>query len=496
MSYSSLLAFAGVWAVVNLANRLRRLPPGLDLLSPLYLRFSTTTLNNAIAKLSGQVPLLDTFYSLGIVVSMCSMALGIAVLLAAAAQIAARLDLIPTTDTAQTALPLVLGPVIPGITLPTAHLVHYVVALLLCAGVHELGHAIAAARANVHIRRVGVFLAVVWPGAFVELSRRQLDRAAVGARLRIVCAGVWHNAVMAIVAWLLVHGGLGIMLRPGWTPVEGAMVVSVLPDSPLSGRLPLRSVVLEIDDIKLNIVDRFGATPLARWTTVLTATTSSRDTHNAGFCAAGNLDDGLCCEMSPLFPLGESPDTHLFCFDGFSASDTSRCLDLHDVFEHPRCQSDADCAEGLCVLPSSPFSAGRVLRILHRAPTNREPQKLVYAGSPMDLWTHVQVSALHPRWSWLPISLPAQLEALLQYVFAFSMAFCVLNSLPAYHLDGIHILRLTLIWLESSSAPTADSIAVDMPLGVWACHFCNVTSLLITLLLVGCVAGSILLLIM
>ncbi|KAJ2801453.1 hypothetical protein H4R20_003664 [Coemansia guatemalensis] len=496
MSCGWLLAFAGAWAAVNLASRLRRLPYGLELLSPLHLRLSTTALNNAIAKLGGQVPLFDGFYSVGTVVSMCSMVLGIVVLLAAAVQIAARLGLIPTTNTAQTALPLVLRPVIPGITLPTAHLVHYVVALLLCAGVHELGHAIAAARANVHMRRAGVFLAAIWPGAFVELSRRQLDRAALGARLRIVCAGVWHNAITAVVAWLLVHGGLSIMLWPGWVSAKGAMVVSVLPDSPLSGRLPLCSIVLEIDDIKLNTVDRLGTTPLARWTTVLTATTSSRDTHTAGFCAAGNLDDGLCCEMSPLFPLGESPDTRLFCFDGFNVSDTSRCFDLNDVFEHPRCQSDADCTEGLCVLPSSPFSAGRVLRILHRAPDSSEPKTLVYAGSPTELWSHVQVSALRPRWSWLPIALPAQLEALLQYVFAFSVAFCVLNSLPAYHLDGFHMLRLSVACLESCSTGESDSIALSTPRGIWACRFCNIASLLVTILLVGCVAGSIMLLIL
>ncbi|KAJ2006351.1 hypothetical protein H4R26_001434 [Coemansia thaxteri] len=389
-----------------------------------------------------------------------------------------------------------LRPVIPGITLPLGHLWYYLASLALCAVVHELGHAVAAARARIRLRGFGVFLIGVYPGAFVDLPRAQLERAKASAQLRIVCAGVWHNAVTALVAWLLVHsGGLGwVFGRMGWTRVgAGVVVVDVAPTSPLYGRLPLLSTVYKVDDVNLSgnfsnigggYVDNIS--PIARWTAALTDTTSNRDTATAGgFCAlvADNVDDGLCCEMSPQFPLGESPDGGIFCFERFQKLPLSpmppMCFDLRSVLARSgsaRCRSDRDCSTGgggrqtlfgrkghdaimrsnsssssnqraLCVLPSSPFPESRVMRLYYRPFGNRESkgEMLIYAGSPQTLWLEVQVSSLRPWWKWLPRNLPSQIETLLQYVLSFSLAFCLLNAIPARHLDGDHLLRLLLL---------------------------------------------------
>ncbi|KAJ2129186.1 Membrane-bound transcription factor site-2 protease, partial [Coemansia sp. RSA 788] len=75
--------------------------------------------------------------------------------------------------------PQVLRPIIPGVTLPTGHLWHYLLALSICAIIHELGHAFAAARARVPLRNLGVFVMGIYPGAFVELCKTKLDQASV-----------------------------------------------------------------------------------------------------------------------------------------------------------------------------------------------------------------------------------------------------------------------------------------------------------------------------
>ncbi|KAJ2656571.1 U1 snRNP protein [Coemansia sp. RSA 1199] len=396
--------------------------------------------------------------------------------------------LVGTTD------PQVLRPIIPGITLPTGHLWHYLLALAVCAIIHELGHAFAAGRARVPLRKLGVFVMGIYPGAFVELCKTKLDQASVSNRLRIVCAGVWHNAVTAFLIFAFVRsGGLSaVFSHTGWTRVtDGVVVTDVALNSPLYNRIPLLSTVYRIDDVDLQPSnysntwntsnDRFGATSIARWTHVLTATTN-RDANTAGYCASTmeNMDDGLCCEMSPEFPLGESPDSEIFCFERFASSASHElakrspmCFDLRSVLERndaaSRCQSDHDCVQPnqrshsyvgrqtskVCVLPRSPFASSRVVRLYYRLPNSQTEHMLVYAGSPTALWLDVQVSSLLPRYSWLPHTLPSWIETLLQYILSFSLAFCLLNALPAYYLDGDLAFKLLITAVEQRRARVA-----------------------------------------
>ena len=54
----------------------------------------------------------------------------------------------------------------------------------------------------------GLFVMAVYPGAFVELHSDQLSVITPIRQLRIYCAGVWHNFVLAMGA------GLGLVLLP------------------------------------------------------------------------------------------------------------------------------------------------------------------------------------------------------------------------------------------------------------------------------------------
>ncbi|KAJ2335598.1 hypothetical protein GGI00_001276, partial [Coemansia sp. RSA 2681] len=557
----SLLGFVAAWVAINAAVKLLRVVKkdaewrwvNVELVSPLHLRVTTTALNGTVMAwahgLTARVPLaakaVDAFYSTGILVAVASMLLCLALLAIAAVQITtaivARLgfgsawsllqwpsvsdawrgNAFGTAANATASMSLStnssnlhrrlladgtglqadaqwLQPVIPGITMPLGHLWYYLLSLVVCAVVHELGHALAAARSRIRLRSFGLFVLGVYPGAFVDLPRDKLEQAPAIQQLRVVCAGVWHNAVTALLAWLLVHsGGLGwVFSHSGWTRANaGVVVVDVAQSSPLYGRLPLLSTVYRVDDIELYapanndsyIPDLFGTSPITRWSSVLTNTKDNRETAMAGFCAqmADNVDDGLCCEMSPQFPLGESPDADIFCFERYQRPllrASSMCFDLRNTLARAgpaRCQSDQDCSAGAggrqalfgrkghdiaqsnsqnaCVLPSSPYPESRVLRLYYHSfgKKGKSSEMLIYVGSPKALWLEMQVSSLRPRWQWLSCRLPSWTETLFQYILSFSLAFCLLNAIPAWYLDGDHLLRLLLAMAQErwDSAP-------------------------------------------
>jgi len=75
---------------------------------------------------------------------------------------------------------------------------------ILSIAFHEFGHAIAAASEGVEIEYVAIFVAVLFPGAFVALNYDLLQNRPLFSMLRIYCAGIWHNVMVshAIVHWL------------------------------------------------------------------------------------------------------------------------------------------------------------------------------------------------------------------------------------------------------------------------------------------------------
>ncbi|KAA0200005.1 Membrane-bound transcription factor site-2 protease [Fasciolopsis buskii] len=88
----------------------------------------------------------------------------------------------------------------PGVNLPLNQLGFYMLTLLLCAFLHEAGHALAALRERVRLHGFGIFLFGIYPGAYVDLNTADLQSLTPFGQLRIYCAGVWHNAVIAMIS--------------------------------------------------------------------------------------------------------------------------------------------------------------------------------------------------------------------------------------------------------------------------------------------------------
>jgi len=92
-------------------------------------------------------------------------------------------------------------PLLPGVTIP---LVSGAVSLATILIVHELGHAVALRLTGVRIRRVGFFLLLIFPGAFVEPDREEFERARLRHRIEILSAGPAFNVLTYFVCWALV----------------------------------------------------------------------------------------------------------------------------------------------------------------------------------------------------------------------------------------------------------------------------------------------------
>ncbi|MEQ2238077.1 hypothetical protein ILYODFUR_029718 [Ilyodon furcidens] len=136
-----------------------------------------------------------------------------------------------TTDNPRIGGQQTLQVVVPGVNLPTSQLAYFFIALLLSGVIHELGHAVAALRESVRVNGFGVFVFVVYPGAFVDLFTTHLSLISPAQQLRIFCAGVWHNFVLCVAALGLLFL-LPVLLFPAYTTGGGALVTEVVQVSP------------------------------------------------------------------------------------------------------------------------------------------------------------------------------------------------------------------------------------------------------------------------
>uniref|UniRef100_UPI00358DFB27 membrane-bound transcription factor site-2 protease-like n=1 Tax=Myxine glutinosa TaxID=7769 RepID=UPI00358DFB27 len=307
-----------------------------------HLQWETTRFNRIFYRLGHGFPtMLDTWFGAGLACSLCSMIWSVYLLSTALVHSIQIL----TASTSPPSTGQVLQLVVPGVNLPLEQLLFFLPALLLSAVIHEIGHAVAATRDGVGLNSCGIFLFVLYPGAFVNLYTTQLHHLSPMRQLRIYCAGVWHNMVLAIVALALLLLLPWLML-PGYQMGSGVVVTSVTKGSAMSGPLGL-----EVGDL----VSKLSTCKIASnedWTQCLTS--STQNVH--GMCMSEELVRSLqttatvysrtgdieCCDNRSLSDL---------CFSYSHEEMTNQgnryaCLPVRKALEmsgeHP-CHTNADC---------------------------------------------------------------------------------------------------------------------------------------------------------
>ena len=92
--------------------------------------------------------------------------------------------------------------IVPGVNRPLSHIIHVLFAIIISVVLHEIGHALACIAEGGSINHVGVLSFAVLPGAFVSMD---LERVPNWGRVRIFCAGIWHNLLICAFCLLLRH---------------------------------------------------------------------------------------------------------------------------------------------------------------------------------------------------------------------------------------------------------------------------------------------------
>ncbi|KAI8922843.1 peptidase family M50-domain-containing protein [Entophlyctis helioformis] len=389
---------------------------------------------------------------------------------------------------------------IPGWNLSLAGTAYLLLSLLVSAVFHELGHALCAASAGIRLRSAGIALFLIWPSAFVVLDPASLAASSTLTRLRVACGGIWHNIVLATTAWcLLAH--LSLLLAPAYTDSRrsggGVVVVHVLGSHPLASVLRPGDTIVAINSAPVRDIAAYvallhdvSAPPSMHTHVPPSHAILASSSHLWGKCTLPqDLSPPLsaaCCQALEHDPTTTTTTTQpppppcLWNIEALQSPDTRpmRCARLHPGFfesEWP-CGRAADCPrpDMACMAPRLTHPATRILQLALRSQSQSQSQshslpsafQITWVGDPRDLVSLVLVSTHVPKHSWSSVWTPVVLETLLRYLVSINAGLAVLNAVPAFGLDGSHILAHLCTWASMrlpshSSLVRATRVAIE-----------------------------------
>eukprot|EP01117_Protostelium_nocturnum_P017200 TRINITY_DN6968_c0_g1_i1.p1 TRINITY_DN6968_c0_g1~~TRINITY_DN6968_c0_g1_i1.p1 ORF type:complete len:495 (+),score=143.38 TRINITY_DN6968_c0_g1_i1:33-1517(+) len=357
-----------------------------------------------------------------------------------------------TNSSLSSDLPL-LTPLIPGVNLPFDQLFYYFAALAISGIIHEGGHAVAGVVEKIGVESFGIFLMAIYPGAFVEfkqdflqeegeeeLSTPNLMKKKISPfqQLKIICAGSWHNAVLAFAACILLYL-LPLVLFPFYSSLDqGLMVTSLEKGSAAESRLQLGDVIIGISDCELNGLESWNKC-------------------NSYLLEPSYASKLLCI---PLSSFNEHKTSELDCCNQIHWEGRQQCFSLNDqndfqnqnvcisarvvVEESKFCTiEDEECKKDLvCLKPV--IKEGEEGQVYIRVET-QDKRLFAFRGSGASLWQTIGVGTWKSRrFSPFGNRIPDMLKQWLTYIVSISGALALLNMAPAFYLDGQHACSMFL----------------------------------------------------
>ncbi|XP_028935907.1 membrane-bound transcription factor site-2 protease [Ornithorhynchus anatinus] len=447
--------------------------------SPFHIRWQTTLFNRLFYAWGRWRPgLLYRWFNLGMVFGIVAMFGSVLLLGKTLVQTLSQM----MAETPPAPHDRVLQVVVPGINLPVSQLTYFFGAILVSGVIHEIGHGVAAIREQVRFNGFGIFLFVVYPGAFVDLLTAHLQLVSPVQQLRIFCAGVWHNFVLGVVS-LAALFLMPVIMFPFYHTGVGALITEVTEDSPASGPrgLSVGEVVTGLQDCAVgNVEDWHYCLGMISRTPQTGYCMSAATLQQFNFPARvyKRLDGSVeCCNNESLtdvcFSYGQ-PESH-------SLRPQHACLPARRAIEANRvCRRNLDCRGGplpsLCVTPSLENQT-RLIRVKH------PPQAdMLFVGYPQHLQYTVSLSSFIPRCSFINLDLPVVTETFCKYLISLSGALAVINAVPCFALDGQWILTsfleatLTSLIVEKQNRELvgflillggSTLLAANVALGLW-----------------------------
>jgi len=402
---------------------------GLDV-NLFQIRWSTSRYNSTFHWFAQIHPsLVRMWYTVGAVVSSL-MILPSMILLVHTLQ-----DHLIPGDSNSTTDRVVLQPVLPGVNLPPSELVYYLTSLLICSVYHEAGHAVAAYNCGVRVVCAGLVVLAIFPAAFVELPTDQLENRALFQQLRVFSGGVWHNTVLAGVAWS-VASSAPTLLSPGYSWGEGVALVYVQPGTSVQGPSGL-----VVGDILTSVQGK----PVRSIREYKIALADILISGQGGLCVREMVVKELrlpvvgdnCCpeDRADSLCFADSRGGQRVCMPARAASNNS---DGYCRTEDPFHSQGGFCGEDVdCMVPQFTDNTTRLVIV------SRNKQKdFLFVGNPAEIYTSIEVTEYVPKYSFLPLQLPDILIKLCNFIATFSAGLAVLNVVPSYLLDGQHMTRV------------------------------------------------------
>ncbi|XP_030058114.1 membrane-bound transcription factor site-2 protease [Microcaecilia unicolor] len=440
----------GSWCVVYLADTLLKSSASLktryeDWLAshglsifPFHVRWQTCLFNRLLYKWGRWKPkLLYLWFSLGMVFGIIAMFGSVILLGKTLLQTFSQM----MTETPAAQNDRMLQVVVPGVNLPVSQLTYFFSAILISGVLHEIGHGVAAIREQVRLNGFGIFIFIVYPGAFVDLFTTHLQLVSPVQQLRIFCAGIWHNFILGL-ASVLVLFLLPALLFPFYFTGVGALVTEVIEDSPASGSrgLFVGDLVTHLQDCPVHNVDDWHAcldklSQKAQTGYCINAATLQKLSFSSRVYR--RLDGSIeCCSNNSLtdicFSYSNNLDSRLYS-----------CLPARKAIEASQiCRTSMDCQKdfvpSVCVTPSIENQT-RLIRVKH--PPHID---MLFVGYAVHLKYSVSISSFIPRYNIFSIELPVMIETFCKYLISLSGALAVINAVPCFALDGQWILNAFL----------------------------------------------------
>lgn len=401
-----------------------------------------------------------------------------------------------------------LKPLIPGLTLPWTHLLPLVVALIVTQVLHEAGHAICGTLYDLAPLRMGImFLYPLIPGAFVVLPRsassiglgtedeeeaenqswQELERGltseeededfyphtSLREKMQIISAGVWYNALTAIILSILLVIPVGSLIHTILFYDSGALKVQkVKSSSPLSMHLSAGLIITHLDDIDLtNSKSKSGEKRSLLWDQYLAyeQTDTVTPVVNQGWCVAPHLwktSPATCCEKFIDGQTQRSAEDDSTSALGtklcFVTNDRTqgRCYDPVFLVEGKAERCTASCpftdvngypAESICVRPDSREELLRIT-VQEQVAGSTKERVVLFQGNRYAVHLALNVSPYAFR-LWSGFRWPERMFNLMSMIFNYSLtlsvAMALFNMLPLPTLDGdVFLTMLFAYWFS------------------------------------------------
>jgi len=214
-----LTALAAFWIVLYLLGRILRLEKhGLEI-KPVYFMYRSKSLKGLMEKVTRRE------HAIWKTLSNVGLTLGVGLTVFSVYFFAN--NLLQFAYPAETVIPAPIFPVLPGITIKMYWLPYFLVSAAIVFLTHEVAHGVAARLEKIPLKSTGIFMFLVFLGAFVEPDEKEFESASTLSKLRMLSAGSSTNLVTGLLVMLLANSL--------FVPASGVLIQEVLEGKPAEG---------------------------------------------------------------------------------------------------------------------------------------------------------------------------------------------------------------------------------------------------------------------